>query len=310
MTAQGGGQPAAGALVWRREGGVLQVALVHRPRYDDWSWPKGKLDPGECWAGAAAREVLEETGLRTRLGVPLPRAVYGLRDGSLKEVRYWAAQAVGGSGALENEIDRVEWLTPPLARERLSYARDSLQLQALLDADRRGALRTWALVLVRHGDAVSRSSWHHSDTERPLTHEGRKRAGALRAALGAYGVHRLVTSSSARCVATVAPYARAQHLQIREKRGLTEEVFETGPERAVRHLERALDRGEFTALCTHRPVLPALLHRLAEQATPGAACTALLERARDGLEKGEALICQMVDVGDAARVVSVERNRP
>ena len=310
MTTQGGGQPAAGALVWRRESGVLQVALVHRPRYDDWSWPKGKLDPGECWAGAAAREVHEETGLRVRLGVPLPRSVYGLRDGSLKEVRYWAAQAVGGSGALENEIDQVEWLTPPAARARLSYARDSLQLQALLDADRRGALRTWALVLVRHSDAVSRSSWHHSDPERPLTQQGRKRATALMPALGAYGVHRLVSSSSARCVATITPYARAHHLQIHERRGLTEEIFETGPQRAVHHLERALERGDFTALCTHRPVLPVLLRHLAEHATPGAACTALLERAREGLEKGEALICQMVDVGSAARVVSVERNRP
>ncbi|MBO1767033.1 NUDIX domain-containing protein [Allobranchiibius sp. GilTou38] len=310
MTAQGGGQPAAGALVWRRESGVLQVALVHRPRYDDWSWPKGKLDPGECWAGAAAREVLEETGLRPRLGIPLPRAVYGLRDGSLKEVRYWAAQAVGGTGTLENEIDRVEWLTPPAARERLTYARDSLQLQALLDADRRGALRTWVLVVVRHGDAVSRSSWDRSDTDRPLTQQGKKRAAALTAALGAYGVHRLISSPSARCTATVAPFAHAHHLQIKEKRGLSEEVFANEPGRAVRHLERALDRGEFTALCTHRPVLPALLHRLAGQATPGAACTTLLERARDGLEKGEALICQMVDVGEAARVVSVERNRP
>ncbi|NYJ75927.1 NUDIX domain-containing protein [Allobranchiibius huperziae] len=309
MTAQGGGQPAAGALVWRRESGVLQVALVHRPRYDDWSWPKGKLDPGECWAGAAAREVLEETGLRPRLGIPLPRAVYGLRDGSLKEVRYWAAQAVGGSGTLENEIDRVEWLTPPAARERLTYARDSLQLQALLDADRRGALRTWVLAVVRHGDAVSRSSWDRSDTDRPLTPQGKKRAAALTPALGAYGVRRLVSSPSTRCTATVAPYARAHQLQIREKRGLSEEVFADEPGRALRHMERALERGEFTALCTHRPVLPALLHRLAEQA-PGAACTTLLERARDGLEKGEALICQMVDVGEAARVVSVERNRP
>ena len=310
MTSQGGGQPAAGALVWRRESGMLQVALVHRPRYDDWSWPKGKLDPGERWAAAAAREVWEETGLRVRLGIPLPRAVYGLRDGSLKEVRYWAAQAIGGSGVLENEIDRVEWLNPAAARERLSYTRDSLQLQALLDAERRGALRSWALILIRHSDAISRSSWHHADQQRPLTHDGKKRATALAAALGAYGVHRLVTSSSTRCVETVTPYAHSQHLHLREKRGLTEEVFATEPERAVRHLERALDRGQFTALCTHRPVFPTLLERLADYATPGAARSALLERARDGLEKGEALICQMVDVGTAARVVSVERNRP
>lgn len=310
MTSKPVGPPAAGALVWRRERGLLQVALVHRPKYDDWSWPKGKLDAGECWTAAAAREVLEETGLRPQLGIPLPRSVYGLRDGSFKEVRYWAAQVTGGSGNLDNEVDAVHWLTPAAARGRLSYTRDALQLQALADADRRGALRTWALVLVRHAEAMSRSSWNGSDPHRPLDHAGRKRAAALGPVLAAYGVRRVVTSPSVRCADTVKPFARAAHLQVQHKRGLSEEVFEKQPERAVHHLERALDRSECVALCTHRPLLPGLLRRLAGQATEGAARDALLERARGGMDKGEALICQVVDVGAAARVVSVERNRP
>ncbi len=303
------GQPAAGALLWRREGGVLQVALVHRPRYDDWSWPKGKLDPGECWAGAAAREVFEETGWRPRLGIPLPRSVYDLPRGGSKEVRYWAAQAVDGSGQLENEIDQVRWLAPTQARAQLSYTRDALQLQALQDADRRGALRTWALVIVRHGDAVGRSSWHGSDTDRPLTDAGDRRAQELVPVLSAYGVRRVVTSPSRRCERTVAPYAKHSHHRTHQKRGLSEEVFDEQPGRAVAHLERALHRGADVALCTHRPVLPALLERLVEQST-GAARDALRDRARHGMDKGEALVCQLVDIGEAARVVSVERNRP
>lgn len=295
--------------MWRRENGVLQVALVHRPKYDDWSWPKGKLDPGECWTGAAAREVLEETGLSPRLGIPLPRSVYGLRDGSFKEVRYWAAQAVGGSGDLENEIDAVDWLGPAAARERLSYPRDGLQLQALVDADRRGSLRTWALVIVRHADAIGRSSWKGTDPHRPLSRSGRDRAESLVPVLAAYGVERVLTSGSTRCAETVKPYGRSADLRVREKAGLSEEVYETEPHRAVQHVERALDRGQCVAVCTHRPLLPDMLGRLAEQAN-GAARDALLERVRGGMEKGEALICQLVDVGDAARVVSVERNRP
>ena len=295
--------------MWRRESGVLQVALVHRPKYDDWSWPKGKLDPGECWTGAAAREVLEETGLTSRLGIPLPRSVYELRDGSFKEVRYWAAQVTGGSGELENEIDAVDWLGPAAARERLSYPRDGLQLQALLDADRRGALRTWSLVIVRHADAIGRSSWEGTDPDRPLSRSGRARAESLVQVLAAYGVERVLTSGSVRCVETVKPFGRSADLRMNKKAGLSEEVYENEPERAVQHVERALGHGQHVALCTHRPLLPDMLRRLAEQAN-GSARDALLERAQNGMEKGEALIAQVVDVGDAARVVTVERNRP
>lgn len=128
--------------------------------------------------------------------------------------------------------------------------------------------------------------------------------------LGAYGVTRVVSSSSARCAQTVKPYAHSAKLPMHKKAALTEETYERSPARAVRQLERALDDGEFVALCTHGPLLPGLLHRLAEQTTEGAARNALTERAIQGMDKGEALICQMVDVGDAARVVSVERNRP
>jgi len=303
--------PAAGAVLWRRQDDQLQVALVHRPKYDDWSWAKGKLDPGETWAAAAAREVLEETGFRPRLGVPLPRSVYSMQRGQLKEIRYWAAEVMSGSGDLENEIDEVAWLTPAQAQTRFSYVRDALQLQAVVDADRAGTLRTWPLVIVRHADAVGRSKWTKPDPLRPLEPKGRKQARALVPVLAAYGVERVITSPSTRCFTTVQPYAAAAGIALKTKSGLSEETFEQRPEKATRNLERLLERGEPSALCTHRPVLPALLSRLREATDPGSPGHEVLTEAIDsGMAKGEALVCQLAGLGADARVMSVERHTP
>ena len=134
--------PAAGTLPWRRRRGDLEVAMVHRPKYDDWSWAKGKLDPGEDWPVAAVRETQEETGLEVRLGLPLPPTTYTVDssgDTATKEVRYWSAEVVGGTGELENEIDEVTWLDVAAAHDKLDYARDREQLRALVRADAAGA---------------------------------------------------------------------------------------------------------------------------------------------------------------------------
>jgi 8-oxo-(d)GTP phosphatase len=312
--------PAAGTLPWRLADGVLQVAIVHRPRYDDWSWAKGKLDPDEDWAVAAVRETEEETGFVVRLGPPLPEARYTLlgRDGTPddKVVRYWSARVTGGDGHLLNEIDEVVWLPVPEAHARLDYARDRDQLLALVRLQQTERLDTWPLVLVRHAHAVARGSWRGpDDTSRPLDALGHQRAVALSGVLTAYGVTRVVTSPSERCLRTVEPYAVSAGVKLRTRAGLSEEGYEADPTKAPRHLARLLERGEPALLCTHGPVLPALLDHLgARLDLDSAGSVEVVEefaQARDErLAKGEALVCHVVGTGEAARVVAVERHLP
>lgn len=134
---------AAGAVLWRRppydpHDGGIEIALVHRPKYDDWSHPKGKLKPGEDFLAAAVREVREETGTECAPGEPLPTAHYVVND-RWKEVRYWAAEAVSGTFAPSHEVDRMLWLPPAAARHRLTHDRDRWLVDALLGVLRRAA---------------------------------------------------------------------------------------------------------------------------------------------------------------------------
>jgi 8-oxo-dGTP diphosphatase len=311
--------PAAGTVPWRRRRGQLEVALVHRPKYDDWSWAKGKLDPGEEWPVAAVRETHEETGLAVGLGRPLPGSEYVVLDAAgqpdTKEVRYWAAEATGPAGPLENEIDEVRWLDVVAASDRLDYARDRDQLRALVRADKAGTLTTWPLALVRHAHAVGRGAWADDDQQRPLDESGQARAGAIAALLAAYGVRRLVSSPSVRCADTLRPYAAQLGAALRTKDGLSEEGYAAEPARAAHHLGRLVERGTPAALCSHGPVLPELLMALLALVDPDEpeahlAAATLRAAARDKMGKGEVLVAHLVGTGSQARLVAVERHLP
>jgi 8-oxo-dGTP diphosphatase len=115
---------ASGGVVWRRGSGGLEVALVHRPKYDDWSFPKGKLDPGESWEQAALREVEEEIGLRCRLGHELPPTAYADNRGRSKVVRYWMMEPLDGVFVPSGEVDEMRWVHASDARTLLSYDHD------------------------------------------------------------------------------------------------------------------------------------------------------------------------------------------
>ena len=122
---------AGGGVVVREVGGRIEVALVHRPRYDDWSLPKGKLEPGESFEAGALREVEEETGLHCELGDELSPISYHDRKGRLKLVRYWVMSVLDGEFAPNEEVDVLEWMPLATAAERLDYEHDRKLLTEL-----------------------------------------------------------------------------------------------------------------------------------------------------------------------------------
>jgi len=247
---------AAGAVVSRSGHEVL---LVHRPAYDDWSFPKGKLDRGEHATVAAVREVGEETGLQVRLGPPLAQQRYPVNAG-MKTVHYWAARVVGdddvGSYLVNDEIDEVAWVSRDEAVGRLTYARDRETLAESAPL-RRGS---HALVVLRHAAARSRRVWRGDDRLRPLLVPGVRQSEALAPLLAAYDVSRVVTSSSVRCVQTVAPYAEVSGWPLESYDDLSEEDAST--ESVLEHVDALLHAKESSVLCTHRPVLPAVFDAL------------------------------------------------
>jgi 8-oxo-dGTP diphosphatase len=256
---------AAGAVVLRNHA----VLLVHRPRYGDWSFPKGKLDRGEPAPVAAVREVGEETGVRIRLGSPLTSQRYP-NGARMKTVSYWHGRVVGDHSiddyVVNNEIDEVAWVPLRKARKRLSYTYDKQTLDEALATE----WRTRALVVVRHSKARARKSWRKDDRLRPLLADGKRQAARLVRLLDAYAPTRLVTSSSVRCVQTLAPYAESCGWQLQEMDELSEE--DATAEAVVEIVDDLLQSKECAALCTHNPVLPTVLDTLGvdtEKLAPG-----------------------------------------
>jgi 8-oxo-(d)GTP phosphatase len=236
------------------------VLLIHRPRYDDWSFPKGKLDPGEHVAAAAVREVAEETGLRVRLGPPLAEQQYTLENGNRKVVSYWVGRVVGDddvSGyAPNNEVDAVEWVAYDKALDRLTHDHDRDTLREAGKVRR----RTHPVVILRHSQARSRKAWRKNDRLRPLLRAGQRQAEKLVPVLAAYDATRIVSSSSTRCVETVAPYTDATGRPLELEDGLSEE--DATQKSVSRIVDRLVAAGEGAVLCTHRPVLPKVFDAL------------------------------------------------
>lgn len=252
---------AAGGVVWRKRPGPrrpeprVEVLVVHRPSYDDWTFPKGKSDPGESLQETAVREIGEEAGVRVRLGHPLHGVSYPISGGT-KLVSYWCARMVGPDEATpfvpNKEVDEIRWVSPRGARTLLTYEHDVGLLEEFCDLHERQAHRTRTLIVLRHGKAVSRSD-DVDDLERPLTSVGAARAGDLVPLLSAYGIRRVVSSPAVRCAQTVEPYARSISTFLEIDDRLSEDTQAVQVQRSVAAL---LDRKKPVVLCSHRPTLP------------------------------------------------------
>jgi 8-oxo-(d)GTP phosphatase len=268
---------AAGAVLWRPSGRGREVALIHRPKYDDWSFPKGKLEPGEHRLLAAVREVAEETGVHATLGRPLPTSHYD-RGGRPKRVDYWAGRPAPGSQPpfqANHEVDAVAWLPEPAARARLSYSRDA----AILDDFAAGPADTVPLTLLRHASAGARHDWAGDDLHRPLDAEGEAESELLARLLSCFGPARVISSAAERCVATVRPYAAATGATVETEPAFTVGRAEAEPAEAAARVADIVHAGQPAVICGHRENLPPMLT---------AACAALGARPPDNLPLGKA----------------------
>lgn len=263
---------AAGAILWRVEKGQLKVALVHRGNYDDWSWAKGKVDPGETLPQTAVREIREETGLKIRLGVPLGIQRYLLPNKNLKEVHYWAAQvndkALMKSDFKPNvEVSEVVWLTAGAALKKLSYRHDHEQLDQLMSLYKNDLLETVPLVILRHAKARSRATWKDGEASRPLLTEGNAQAEALPKLLKAFGAKNVYSSPWTRCLSTLAPYAQDSKVKVKTQPEFTETANSKKPNQTKSALASIVGFGKPAVVCTHRPVLPTMIEALEANAS-------------------------------------------
>jgi 8-oxo-dGTP diphosphatase len=251
---------AAGAVVWRLRDGVVEVALVYRRRYDDWTLPKGKLDRGESVRVAAHREVREETGARVALGRHLGRTRYRV-DADHKVVDYFAARYLDGDFEPSDEVAELRWLPVADALAQLTYDRDHPVLAAFVahPAD----LTT--LLLVRHAKAGSRAQWHDADELRPLSRNGEKQLEPLRTLAAVYGATRVYAAPLVRCVSTVAPIAADLGVPVLEEELMAERKYEGMAEAAQRRLVEIAEEGGVPVVCSQGGVIPDLLSRVAAE---------------------------------------------
>jgi 8-oxo-dGTP diphosphatase len=286
---------AAGAVVWVTADDGFEVAVIHRLRYDDWSFPKGKREPGEHLLETAVREVGEETGLTVILGRPLGHTSYEVR-GQQKHVTYWSAvprEPLAGFAG-NNEADKLEWLPLRAASGRLSYQRDRLILAELAAS----VTKTVPFIFVRHASAGRRSEWPGDDLARPLDPAGAADAAALGRLLACYGPARVITSPAERCIASLVPYAAATGAAIEIEPLFTAEP--AVPEQAIAdRAAQIVGQGRPAVICGHRENLPVLL---------AAACGELGSAAPDGppLAKGGCWVLHAA----GRRLIATERHHP
>ena len=316
----------------------IEVCVVHRPKYDDWSWPKGKLEGHESHRHAAVREMGEETGVPVSLGAYLGDVQYPLDDeghgdkhtkrksSQIKHVRYWMghiidahddAQRFRAFGPIHladrNEIDRYVWVNTQQAQHLLSRTRDRQILDTFVTRVRQGAAQARNIIIVRHAKAEPRRLWAGDEDDRPITPRGAAAAYALNRELACFNPTQLVSSPWTRCMETLEFFSWQTGYKIETAPELTESAFSADPDQTWRRFEDIIDQAfasrRCTAVCLHRPVIGGLFPRLRELCVSKPLASQFVEKS-PYMQTGEALVLVMTASPDSTNIIDIQRIQP
>ncbi len=253
---------AAGSVIWRKRDNQIQIALVHRPRYDDWSLPKGKQDPGESLIACAYRETLEETNLKVSFGPYIGDIEYFVADG-LKKVHYWSARLADDSPEFHPnaEVDLLEWHSLQDAIEKSTRDSDREIIEKFVNIP----FDSYPLIMLRHAKALEREEWQGEDEDRPLEQLGQQQARRMLSLYQVYGLTQIHTSDAVRCHDTVEQMAKALGIALTITNKVSEYTWKKNKEKAIDYAKDLIKINEPIILCSHNPVLPRMMEKLTKK---------------------------------------------